>query len=82
MRKVSLKHEISDSTQTLTVPDIENGSFAEACYDSNTIKELIDALAQRGADKTDCKTWGITPTEWRSEIRIGLLNLIADLKEV
>ncbi len=51
---------------------IESGTFSEACYNDNSVTELQEALASRSADKTDCKTWGITPTQWRNEINLAL----------
>lgn len=42
--------------------------FSEACYDTNSILELEEALQQRAADATDCKAWGITPGQWRAAI--------------
>lgn len=58
---------------------IQPGSFAEACYDSNSISELQQAL--RGApDKTDMKAWGLSESEWRRQIKIALDNKIADKK--
>ena len=61
--------------------EIIDGSFAEACFDQNTCRELVEALLQKSADKTDCKTWNITPTEWRKEMATALLSKIEDLKE-
>jgi hypothetical protein len=59
---------------------ISDGSFAEACYQDNSTDELIDALNE-GADTDDCKLWGITPDEWRSQITLALRALIEDLQE-
>ena len=52
--------------------------FAEACYDTNNIAELEDALNQRAADKTDCQEWKITPTQWRAAIAEALAAKKAD----
>lgn len=46
--------------------------FAEACYDMNTVADLEFAMTQRQADKTDCETWRITPTQWRAAIAEAL----------
>ena len=55
------------------------GSFAEACYDQNSISELQQAL--RGSpDKGDMKKWGLTESEWKKQIKIALDNKIADKK--
>ena len=50
--------------------------FAEACYDQNSINELIDALVQT-ADKTDCE-WGISADEWKIAIQAALKDKIYD----
>ncbi len=55
---------------------IESNTFSAACYDQNSIEELRAALKQRAADKTDCNTWKITPTQWRAEIQTALDALI------
>ena len=60
---------------------IRDNTFAAACFEQNSIEELETAL--RGdADATDCKTWGITPQEWRAQIAEALAakreNLTAD----
>lgn len=44
------------------------GGFAEACYNDNSVSELLDALKSRSADKIDCENWGITPSQWRGAI--------------
>ena len=46
--------------------------FAEACFDDCTVEDLVEGLRERSADKTDCQTWGITPTQWRQAIREAL----------
>jgi len=46
-------------------------AFREACAD-NSIEELIEGLTARRADAIDCKTWGITPTQWRRAIAWAL----------
>lgn len=62
---------------------IECNSFAAACYDQNSIEDLIECLLN-SADKIDMKTWGIrTAREYRGQIATALYNLIKDhgLKE-
>ena len=51
---------------------IEAGTFAEACFNQNSLHELNEAMAQEGADDTDCNTWGISPEEWRENIKAAL----------
>jgi len=55
--------------------------FGEACYNDNSIPELLDALKLRAADKTDCRTWEITPTQWRSGIVEALEERAFDFEE-
>lgn len=50
---------------------IESGTFAEACFNNNSIAELESALAGQ-PDPTDLATWGITPDEWREQINLAL----------
>lgn len=56
-----------------------SGSFAESVYNSSTIDELIDLLEQRTPDYTAMKTWGLTTTQWRSQIAFALRVKLADL---
>ena len=46
--------------------------FSEACYNDNSVNELIDALKSRAADEEDCENWEITKKAWREEIRTAL----------
>ena len=50
---------------------IESGSFAEACYNQNSIRELEDALAS-APDAVELETWGLTADEWREQIELAL----------
>lgn len=59
---------------------LKTGSFAEACYNDNTIDGLRAALALRKADPTDCENWGITPTQWREQIKLALAAKMDDLE--
>ena len=52
--------------------------FAAACYETNSIIELEEALKQRAADKTDCEEWKLTPTQWRAAIAEALEAKNAD----
>lgn len=56
----------------LTIQCNKLDGFAEACFNDNSLDELIDGIKMRAADKTDCKNWGITPTQWRSSIKDAL----------
>lgn len=56
---------------------IQENTFAEACYDQNSIEELEAALNQE-PDETDMETWGLTADEWREQIEIALAEKKAD----
>lgn len=58
-----------DSTTRALTPAARE--FADACH-SNRIEEMEAALRQRAADRTDCETWGITPSQWRLAIQTAL----------
>lgn len=51
---------------------VDLDGFAEACFNQNSEDELRDSLNLGSADKTDCGSWNITPTEWRESIERAL----------
>jgi hypothetical protein len=55
---------------------IQENTFAEACYNQNTIEELEVALSSP-ADETDMQEWGLSESEYFDEIKTA----IAELKE-
>ena len=56
-------------------------TFAAACYDQNSIKELEQAL-KNGPDRTDMRAWGIeTDEEYYAQIRMALDAKKADEAE-
>lgn len=46
--------------------------FSEACYDQNSIEELVTAL-NSDADEGDCKTWNLDDDEWKEAVKQALL---------
>lgn len=50
---------------------IESGTFAEACYNQNSIKDLEAAL-HAPADPVDMETWGLTEDEYYAQIKLAL----------
>jgi hypothetical protein len=56
--------------------DIESNTFAEACFNMNTIAELEQALRD-GPDATDMANWNITADEWKQQIELALSELKA-----
>ena len=46
--------------------------FSDNTRLTNTVEQLEAMLDEPGADAYDCQTWGLTPTEWRSEVEAAL----------
>lgn len=59
---------------------IEQGTFAEACYNDLSIKSLQAAL-ESGPDATDCESWGITAEQWVASVEQALAAKLEDEKE-
>lgn len=53
-------------------------AFAEACFDDNSLAELLAPHTPADADTTDCETWHITPAEWSAAIEAALLERMGD----
>lgn len=49
---------------------LEN-TFAESCYNTNTIAELELSLTKE-ADESDMAAWGITEQEWSEQIKLAI----------
>ena len=62
----------------MTTIRIEDGTFAAACYEQNTIAELEIISARGFADQADCAEWNLTATEWRQQIELALAAKRAD----
>ena len=52
--------------------------FAEACYDQNSVDDLVCCLERSTVDETDCATWKLSHQEWRSSIADALRARIID----
>lgn len=50
---------------------IQENTFAEACYNQNTIAELESALKGE-ADTGDMDAWSLTAEEWREQVKAAL----------
>ncbi len=53
---------------------LRDDSFAAHCYDNKSIQWLETAF-NRDADPEDCRTWGLTPAEWRTNVEMALMAL-------
>lgn len=56
---------------------IQDNTFAAACYDQNTIAELEASLLHE-ADAEDMDTWNISANEWQEQIKLALFELYKD----
>lgn len=57
---------------------IQENTFAAACYDQNSLEELIEALNSTDADESDCKNWGISAQEWKNQIVLAIKEKLED----
>ena len=64
----------------MTAIHIESGSFAEACYDMNSIEELRESMSADG-DAADMRNWGLTSDEYKDQIALAIAALEADSAE-
>ena len=51
--------------------------FTNACIDGNSINELLDGINKKSSDKTDCKEYNISSTEWRKSICDALADSVS-----
>ncbi|NIP56102.1 hypothetical protein GWN42_31185 [candidate division KSB1 bacterium] len=58
--------------------EIEPGSLAEACYDMNTVEELLEASLYSEPDEADLARWRIDRATWHEQVQIALENKLAD----
>lgn len=49
-------------------------NFAVACYNNNSITELLD-ICHNGSNKTDMRKWGVTVEQWYECIAAALYDL-------
>jgi len=58
--------------------NIDNDGFAAACYNSNTIEDMLEALSMDAKDRSQ---WELTPSAWRENIRDALSLMLWDIVE-
>ena len=63
-----------------SISDIKSGSFAAACYDTNSIRELA-ADRSSGPDAADLDTWGINADEWTETVEAVLRIKLAEQRD-
>ena len=51
------------------------GSFAESCFEQNSIKELETILDNGIIDTTDCREWNLTEEDYLWNIKVALNEL-------
>ncbi len=55
--------------------------FAVGCFETNTLIELLEALALEITDSSDRKEWKINATQWRTAIVAALYEQIMGMLE-
>jgi len=50
---------------------MQSNTFAEACYNTNSMQELIEAL-NSPADETSMKDWGLTEDQYFEQVKIAI----------
>lgn len=56
----------------------DENDFAAACYNDNTVDELLDALRGNGNIDADCRNWGISREEFAEAVRRALAGRADD----
>ena len=51
---------------------VKQGTFAEACFNTNKAQELALCLLAAEADSADMAAWGLNEDQWQSEIELAL----------
>ena len=69
-----LRQLISENPGTSPSTFLMDDSFAAWCYD-NRDAAWLDAAFNRDADPEDCRRWGISPSEWRTNIDMARIAL-------
>ena len=54
-------------------------AFTDACYDQNSLDELVEALENPTSSATDRAYWNITQKQWRQAIANALRQRVTDL---
>jgi hypothetical protein len=67
---------IASDIQTSPSAFLADDSFAAWCYDHLSLSEARSAF-QRDADPDECRRWGLTALEWRSQIEMAIIALSA-----
>ncbi len=55
---------------------LRDDSFAAACYDHKTVRELKSAF-NRDPDPDECRQWKISAAEWKESVEMALVALSA-----
>jgi len=81
---VALKNLADQFELDLCVSD--STEFSNACINDNSIIDLITALKMHGADEAVCRTWKISPIQWKKAVRYALAvriwDVITDIEEL
>jgi hypothetical protein len=67
---------IADEPQVSPSTHLADESYAAWCYDNMTLKEARSAF-ERDADAEDCDRWGLTALEWKAQVEMAIIALVA-----
>ena len=71
-----LREMIKENPDVSPSTFLRDDSFAASCYDKRTVMELKSAF-NRDAEPEDCKTWRLSRSEWKENIEMALVALLA-----
>ncbi len=75
LREMLSKHPESSPSSFLS-----DSSLAASCYDKKRIRDLKSAF-NRDADPEECIKWRISPSEWKENVEMAMIALIAAEKQ-
>ena len=67
---------IAADPQSSPSTHLADDSFAAWCYDNLTLREARSAF-ERDADPDECKQWGLTALEWKTQVEMAIIALSA-----
>lgn len=56
---------------------INENTFAEACYNQNSVQQLVEGLTD-DADQSDMIQWNLNEQQWRDQIKLALAEMLDD----
>ena len=67
---------IAAEPRTSPSTHLADDSFAAWCYDNLSLTEASAAF-ERDADADECEKWGLTALEWKAQVEMAIIALLA-----